>query len=333
MRLVYYSLALPRSDPRPDLLWQLDASVRSLRRYNQTTPIALFLYGDLPEETSRELEALGVTIIQQGGYEARLAPLAPRGWPALAEYPLLHKFLNFHAISALDPRQVLYLDCDTLLFDDVDRLFERYAQADCYAREEPTCARSAYGYDPSYLDEQALAQVAASQGLRTPPPFNLGAVLFNNGIWRQLATLDAHLIDYAWRCLLWMALHPPDGVSASYGECPGAARLRAELPRLATREEIARALPYPSGNRWILDQVALWLTLGHVPGLAYDDFSPADVLQNGEFLSRHLDRCDWVLCHYYTQNMGRLDAWIRSYVSSSSTHPGDRSRQPAQERG
>lgn len=319
-RLVYYSLALPRSDPRPDLLWQLDASVRSLRLHNRTTPIALFLYGGLPDEVSRHLASLGVTIIPQGDYTARLAPLAPRGWPVLTEYPLLHKFLNFHTITALDPEQVLYLDCDTLLFDDVDRLFARYAEADCYAREEPTCARSPYGYDPSYLDEEALARVAATQGVRTPPPFNLGAVLFNNRVWQRLAPLDARLIDYAWRAVIWMALNPPREAAASYGECPGVEPLRANLSHFVTPHDLAGALPYPSANRWILDQVALWLTLGHVPGFSYGDFSTRDVLQNGEFLARHLQQCDWVLCHYYTQNMGRLDAWIRSYVSSPPSH-------------
>ena len=78
--------------------------------------------------------------------------------------------------------------------------------------------------------------------------------------------------------------------------------LRDRLSGLG-REDLDRALPYPSANRWILDQVALWLTLGHIPGLTYGDFSPRDVLQNGEFQYRKLEQSGWVLCHYYTQNM------------------------------
>jgi hypothetical protein len=38
-----------------------------------------------------------------------------------------------------------------------------------------------------------------------------------------------------------------------------------------------RALPYPSADRWAVDEVAWWMTLGHVPGLRIADFDAADV--------------------------------------------------------
>jgi hypothetical protein len=314
-RLVYYSLALPQSHPRPDLVWQIEASVRSLRAYNRTVPVFLFAYGDLPPELAARLTGYGVTIHPQGSYEERLARLAPRGWEALSRYPLLHKFLNFPEIGRLAPRQVLFLDCDTLFFDDVDRLFARYADADLYAREEPTCRRSHYGYDPEYLDEDLLSRLASSQGVSTPPPFNLGVVLINNGLSSRLAQLGSVLVSYAWRLAVWMALYPPQGKAASYGEGEAIRFLRESLGRLAGPEDVRQALPYPSGNRWILDQVALWLTLGHLPGLRYGDFSTGDVLQNGELLSRRMEECDWALCHYFSQNMERVDGWIRDYLA------------------
>jgi penicillin-binding protein 2 len=43
-------------------------------------------------------------VLPQGSYEERLARHCPQGWSFLAQYPLLHKFLNFGAIAALDPR-------------------------------------------------------------------------------------------------------------------------------------------------------------------------------------------------------------------------------------
>jgi hypothetical protein len=140
--LVYYSLAASKAAPRPDLLWQLELSVRSLRTYNATVPVIVFTYGDLPPELAPTLSPYDVTLRHQGSYQAKLARLAPQGWQVLSQYPLLHKFLNFSEIGAHDPEQVLYLDCDTIFFADVDLLFSRYARADCYAREEPTSSRS-----------------------------------------------------------------------------------------------------------------------------------------------------------------------------------------------
>jgi hypothetical protein len=317
-RLVYYSLAASKSNPRPDLTRQIELSVRSLRAYNGSVPVMVFTYGDVPSELAPALEPYGVTFCHMGSYQAKLARLAPHGWQVLSQYPVLHKFLNFSEIAALDPEQVLFLDCDTLFFEDVDRLFAHYSQADCYAREEPTCSRSHYGYDPTYVDEDALTRLGEREGVSIAPPFNLGVVSLNNGLWHKLARLDSVLLSYAWRFAVWMAVNPAQGAAASYGEGQGIAYLREYFDQLAGEDDLQRALPYPSANRWILEQVALWLTLGHVPGLTYGDYSARDVLQNGEILSRDPRECDWVLCHYFSQNTERLNNWLnQSSVESA----------------
>ena len=41
-------------------------------------------------------------------------------------------------------------------------------------------------------------------------------------------------------------------------------------------------LPFPSSNPWIVEQVALWLTLGQIPGLTHASFRPEHVKQGGE---------------------------------------------------
>src|SRR4029078_2472624 len=87
-------------------------------------------------------------------------------------------------------------------------------------------------------------------------------------------------LDYARRLATWMAMHPAVGRSAEYGEFLGVDQLRA--PGALTSSDARAALPYPSANRWLLDELALWLTLGHVPGLTSADFSRTDVMQNGE---------------------------------------------------
>lgn len=320
-RLVYYSLSATPDTPRPDLVWQIEHSIRSLRTYNQSIPIVVYTYGDVPLELAPALEPLGVRLHHKGSYQSTIARLSPRGWQTLSQYPLLHKFLNFHEIAAHQPDQVLFLDCDTLFFQDVDTLFTRYGTADCYAREEPTCARSHYGYNPAYLDEAALARLAASENLTPPPPFNLGVVSLNHGLWERLAALESAYLSYAWRLAVWMALHPPQGDATAYGEGQGIDYLRQYFDQLADEQDIARALPYPSCNRWILDQVALWLTLGHIRGLRYADYDRRDVLQNGEMLSLPPADCDGILCHYFSQNTGRLVDWLNQSQPPSSPPP------------
>src|SRR5438045_693112 len=113
-RLVTYSLVASHANPRPDLVWQIQSSVSTLRAYNKTVPILVFTYNDVPPVLVSALSPYGVQIHYQGSYEERLARLAPRGWSVLSRYPVLHKLLNFSQITAYSPTQVLCLDCDTL---------------------------------------------------------------------------------------------------------------------------------------------------------------------------------------------------------------------------
>ena len=314
-QLVFYSLLLPADQPRPDLLRQLLTSVQSLRQYGARMPVVVFAYGDTAPVIEPLLAPYDVRVLPQGSYEERLARSCPNGWSFLAQYPLLHKFLNFRAIAGMQPSQALFLDCDTIFFDDVSRLFTRYSEAHCYAREEPTCSRSHYGYDRAYLDETALAVLSSALGISPLPPFNLGAVLFNHGIWSALADLEPTLIDYAWRLLLWLAMNPSERRAGTYGQITPTQAMRQQPGDLAAWAAASAPLPFPSANEWILDEVALWLTLGHLPGLLYRDFSPHHVVQNGELLDHPVPRPEWVLCHYFSQNMSRVEQWLRASIA------------------
>lgn len=311
-RLVHYSLSLPREHPRPDLLWQFGASVRTLREHNRDIPVVLFVHGAMPAELGAICGEHDVMVHDQGPYEQRLAALCPGGWPALAPYPLLHKFLNMRELAATGASQVLCCDCDTVFGSDVAALFDRYRGPDVVAREEVHSGRSAYGVDRQFIDEPLLARLATSTGAVAIAPFNLGVVLLNNGVACRLEALDALLVDYAWRFVCWMGQHPAQGAAAAFGEFKGAAAARG----LAGGADLARALPYPSVNRWILDEVALWLALGHVQGLTTADFHPGDVAQNGEFAGSDPSSAGWIVCHYYSQNMRRIEAWVQGEWAS-----------------
>jgi hypothetical protein len=280
-RLVHYSLALPPEEPRPDLIWQLGASLRTLRAHNAEIPVALFVHGGVTPELAALSHEHRVLVHDQGAYADRLAALCPAGWQRLAGYPLLHKFLNFRELARTGARQILFCDCDTVFFTDVAALFDRYGDADVVAREEVHSSRSIHGADRTFIDEPLLARIAAADGAVTVPPFNLGVVLFNHDVWRALAPLDELIVDYAWRFN-------------------------------------TGALPFPSTNWWILDEVAMWLALGHVPGVRTADFLPGDVAQNGEFADAEPHAAGWILCHYYSQNMGRIDAWLAGQAAAAA---------------
>ena len=315
-RVVCYSLLFPSDRKRSDLLWQLEASVASLRAYNRDISIVVFMHGASTAGVESLASKYDFVVSRQGSYEERLAVLMPHAWSILREYPVLHKFMNFASIGRFGVDQALLLDCDTVFSDDVGILFERYSSADVYAREEPTCRRSHYGYDPSYIDEDALLSISAAEGTVTPPPFNLGVVLLNNGRWAELDALVLEFLTYVWRFMIWMALHPPSSdTELAFGEGLGIDALRRDWESLVAPPDIAAALRFPSSNRWINEEVAVWLALGKLAAGSYGDFSRADVIQNGEFDGQHTHDHSWVVCHYFSQNTKRIAEWLGSSES------------------
>jgi hypothetical protein len=311
-RLVTYSIAV--SDPEREftLTKQVVASIRSLRAHNRSIPIVLYLYCDMPQLVS-DLESSTVTVIQKGLYKTQLAKVSPKCAEVLSRHPVLHKLLNFAEIDEFDPDQLLLLDCDTLFFDDVERLFANYKNADCYAREEHSCKRSARGYDPEYLDEGLLAKLARSEGVSPIPPFNTGLLLFNNKFWRKI-DIQLRFISYVWRLSVWMALHRQEGPAQCHDGAIGVDFLRDHLREYVKPEDERAALMFPSGNRWIVDEVALWFTLGTIPNFRYEDFSKRDVLQGGEIIHKAPRDAHWIASHYYSINTSRLVDWLKRYL-------------------
>ena len=61
-------------------------------------------------------------------------------------------------------------------------------------------------------------------------------------------------------------------------------------------------LEYPSKDYWILEQIALWLTLGKVQDFSHGQFPMADVLQNGEFMMYRSYRSKCTVVHYFRGN-------------------------------
>src|SRR6185437_13524727 len=168
-----------------------------------------------------------------------------------------------------DASQILFLDCDTFFTAPVERLFDRHREHDFYAREEPLTAANGAGPFPDHVDEPALAHTARVLGVRPVIPFNTGVCLLNHGVWREIDRLFPSFLDVAFRLLCGFV---------SQGVLAGEPEREAELGGGLTPEEHARGLPYPSRNDWILEEIAMWLTLGHLPRLSQGIFSRDDVL-------------------------------------------------------
>jgi hypothetical protein len=202
MRSVYYSLA---NVPEIKREQQWIQSIRSLRLYNATIPVWLILFNDASRQLLREAERQKVRLRILGDYAEFLCRLHSKG-SIIALYPTFHKFLALDELPLDETTQLLYLDCDTFFFDDVELLFEHHASHDCYAREEPHSSRSSFPYDPQHVDELLLRYIARSENLRYIPPFNSGVCLMNHQSWHSLSRLGETQLNIGWRLLCGMEL-------------------------------------------------------------------------------------------------------------------------------
>jgi hypothetical protein len=275
MRIVTYSLSSTGPPQTSDYHEQLFHSVTSLRAYNNAVAIHVFLYGEHPHAFITRLEREAVIVHQMGSYEDAIRRLRPRAFRTLVRYPVLHKWMNFHKLAALGPAQILQVDCDTYFFDDIEILFDCYSQCHYYGREEPSSRASHYGYNADYLDEDKLFALARREGATPVNPCNIGVSMINHGLWSEVGQRTTMFLDYVFRFVAGMARNP---------ETRG--WLWPELAEVVMVDLMEQPdvsdLPFPSSNVWIIEQVALWLTLGHVPGLTHGHLSRDHVLQGGE---------------------------------------------------
>src|SRR5450432_3836341 len=248
VEMVYYSLA---SGGGPKYERQWTQSVRSLRSYNRAVEVHLFLYGSATRSILREVGRQAVVLHQTADYSSCLRELMPVAHAAaLAHYPVLHKVLSLRRLPSGKSSRVLYLDCDTFFFGDVAALFDKCRTHDFYAREEPWSRRSHYGYRANYLDEGQLQRTALAQGLAYVPPYNAGVYMMNHGLAHRLAAASRQYLGFAWRLLTTLCTESPlrEAVSPELADA---------VRRALRRPDVRSRLAYPSGNWWIVEQIAM----------------------------------------------------------------------------
>jgi hypothetical protein len=271
LQLVYYSMA---TDQDSYCHGQWIQSIRSLRKYNTSIRVELMSYNNISPALLQEADRWGVHVHLLGNYWEYVTKMHKRA-RALCTYPTLHKTLSLMHVPE-EATQVLYLDCDTFFFGDVADIFSRHAEQDFYAREEVKSRRSYMPYNPSYLDEDSLAGTVAALGLSFIGPFNTGVVLWNHGSWNRINALRHSYLDFCWRLMVGRQLA---NVTRLDYEMP----VRHAVVTLMNATDWETAIPYPSSNPWLLDEVALWLTLGQT-SMQQGYFDPVTVTQSREYV-------------------------------------------------
>jgi hypothetical protein len=306
VRLAYYSLARHEGGAHER---QWINSIRSLRRHNQRLPVWLFVFNGLNDAILREADRWEVCLIDMGPYQDWMQAWHPHG-AVLARYPVLHKFLVLGEASAPELSQVLYLDCDTHFFDDLEQLFVPPDQCDWCSREEIGSRLHADGYDARNIDEEAVARICAGERLRWIAPFNTGVCLLNNGVWDAFAELRSTYLDTVWRLMVGQEL----GAAGSADRDA----LRAAVAARAGQVDFARALPYPSENAWILEEVATWITLGHIPDLTQQLFTRQAVAQGFECVEALRNGAPPLAAHYFSSLEGAFAQALAEMGARSS---------------
>jgi hypothetical protein len=296
MDAVFYSLAFAGSQTAPV---QLARSLNSLRIVSPDQPVFVFLFGESPRGFVEALRQLNADVRPLGDYRAYIARVEPDHAELFALDPRLHRWLVLEEPELKACARLLYIDSDTFFFEPASNLFERYRDADLYAREEPLCRRSIHGYNPSYLDEEKISELRVRERLGPVPPFNTGVCLFTRELADAITANLPHYFDYLYRFLSWFQLHP----------VPVAGAVTSSTQMIYERHlrsAAGQALPYPSQNRWIVDEIALWLALGRFSNLRFADFAPSDVWQGAEFEQMSTESPLPQLCHYYGKNTDRF---------------------------
>ena len=285
-------------------LHQLSASIASLRRFNNDIPVYVFACG-LPAGSTRYLPADPQThVIHMADYNSLLRAYCGERADVFALYPVLHRWLVLKEFAHSGYDALLYLDNDTYFFSDPALLFAQYGTSDWYAREEPFSTRSHLGYRSEYVDETALESVAKQLCSRLMPTMNLGVILMNHRSWERVTSEVLNdFFDYMWRFWEWLVYHPRPQILTD----PRIQPVIAEVAKRGLLCDPEAALPYPSSNGWIVDQLSMLLAVGRVSRWSCGLLSPFHAMQGYEFANPPTNSAkpsEAVLCHYFTRNYG-----------------------------
>lgn len=303
MDAVFYSIAFGHSEMSA---LQLAASVQSLRMLDARTPVYIFFFGTPPAGFLEVINRFNVDTHDLGNYRQYFLEIQPDYGEVFALDPKIHRWLVLNEPVLKACSRLLYVDSDTIFLQPASEIFERYTAAEFYAREEPFCRRSTLGYDSAYVDEDQIAELQMRERLNSIAPFNTGVFLSSREAADAITSVLPYYFDYLLRLLSF--LH------ADRGPIPNSVNSSIQaIYDDRFRPDTNRALPLPSRNSWIIDQIAMWLALGKLDTFHYEDFDAIDVWQGAEFRQASEFTCSPMLIHYFSSNYQDVFPWLQRW--------------------
>jgi hypothetical protein len=224
-KAVYYTI---NNDSR--YINYLKNSITSLRHFNKEIKVYVFVFSSGAEILADFFEKYKIQVIYKGNVKNH--QLTSLKWYALRD------------LETVTESRLLYLDVDTVCFNDIALLFEKYREADLYAREElGTEEKCPYVRGEltisTQLDHNIFKTLADRLNVRKNHVLNTGVIIFNNSSFKRIIPyLDFYqnLLD----------------------------------------SFLKREIPYPAFTYHITEEIAWAFTLGKTDNISYDFIAAED---------------------------------------------------------
>ena len=262
--IVYYSYKMNKhAHVNEHELNRFEHSISSLREFNNEIPVYLFCDDPdyIPDYFRTE-------------YKVRIRPFESQPHHGML---FIYRWFNLQYFEGNIDANILYVDSDTIFYDDVQYLFKHYNYMEVFGREE-----FGFRHDPNigggrtirealdYVDQCIVGEGGQEQIYK----YCCGVMLFNNGLHRDIIDRLGELVELM--CKL------RDGI-----------------------------IPYPVPNPRIVDEYAFWIILSRIGAYA-GLFGPQDVT-HGWIEPKHQELFNPVVCHYTTKKEQEFAASDEKY--------------------
>ena len=262
--IVYYSYKMNKH-PHVNTheMDRFEHSISSLREFNNEIPVYLFCDDPdyIPDYFRTE-------------YKVRIRPFEEQPNHGML---FIYRWFNLQYFADEIDANILYVDSDTIFYDDVQYLFDHYNYMEVFGREE-----FGFRHDPNigggrtirealdYVDQCIVEQGGQEQIYK----YCCGVILFNNGLHTDIIDRLGELVELM--CKL------RDGI-----------------------------ISYPVPNPRIVDEYAFWVILSRIG--PYAGLFGAQDVTHGWIEQKHQEFFNPVVCHYTTKKEQEFAASDEKY--------------------